>query len=697
MADTRRFFKDTFFSNFSDYAVATAVVAVIFMIIIPLPTFMLDMLMAFNLVLALFIVLLVLYTKKAVEFSIFPTVLLITTIFGLALNISSTRLILSQGMDFNGKIVLAFSTFVTGAQGNSGIVVGFIMFIILIAVQAIVITKGATRISEVAARFTLDALPGKQMNIDAELNSGAISEEDAKKRKAELQREVDFYGQMDGASKFISGNVALGILISVINLIGGFVVGMLIHGEPFQQALTTYASLTIGDGIVSQLPALLVSTATGLIITRANTDGTFGEEATKQFTQNARIYWIAAVVMAFMAFIPGFPWYVFLVLAVATGYLAYRLSRRTMVEADRARAREGEAGSKKTEPSQELSPVVPLDPISLELGYGLIPLVDKDKGAELLERVTRIRKESALDMGLVVPRIRIIDNMRLEPSEYCFKIKGVEVGRGIIRLSFYLAINPGGVSQELTGEKTRDPAFGLPAVWISEDNRDTAERAGYTVVDPPSIIATHLTEIIKRYASEILGRQEVQSMLEALRKDYPAVVEDVQKHLSLGEIQKVLQGLLREQVSIRNLVAIFETLADYSGITKDAGFLVEKARQTLGRQLCLQYADQDKMMRVLTIEPSLEQRIIDARVDTHGGTIAALEPAVQRQWIKALTTAIAAIQQKGYFPLILCSEAARALVKSSTEREIPDLVVLSVPEIASDVQVEAIGEIRIEG
>ncbi|MBU0934382.1 MAG: flagellar biosynthesis protein FlhA [Spirochaetes bacterium] len=697
MAETRRFFRETFMTNFSDYAVAIAVVSVIFMIIIPLPTVLLDMLMAINLALSLFIVLLVLYTRKAVDFSIFPTVLLITTIFGLALNISSTRLILSQGIDFDGRIVLAFSSFVTGAEGTSGIVVGFIMFIILIAVQAIVITKGATRISEVAARFTLDALPGKQMNIDAELNSGAISEEDAKKRKAELQREVDFYGQMDGASKFISGNVALGILISVINLIGGFVVGMLIHGEPFQLALTTYASLTIGDGIVSQLPALLVSTATGLIITRSNTEGTFGEEATKQFTQNARIYWIASIVMFVMAFIPGFPWYVFLVLSAATGFLAYRLSRRTMAASDKAKAREGDAGAKKPESSQELSPVVPLDPISLELGYGLIPLVDKDKGAELLERVTRIRKESALDMGLVVPRIRIIDNMRLEPSEYCFKIKGVEVGRGIIRLSFFLAINPGGVSQEVPGEKTRDPAFGLPAVWISEDNRDKAERAGYTVVDPPSIIATHLTEIIKRYASEILGRQEVQSMLEALRKDYPAVVEDVQKHLSLGEIQKVLQGLLREQVSIRNLVAIFETMADYSGITKDAGFLVEKARQALGRQLCLQYADQDKMMRVLTVEPSLEQRIIDSRVDTHGGTIAALEPAVQRQWIKSLTTAIAAIQQKGYFPMILCSEAARALVKSSTEREIPDLVVLSVPEVASDIQVEAIGEIRIEG
>jgi len=341
MSDTRRFLKATFLTNFSDYAVAFAVVAVIFMIIIPLPTILLDLLMAVNLVLALFIVLLVLYTKKAIEFSIFPTVLLISTIFGLALNISSTRLILAKGEDFNGQIVRAFSRFVTGTDGTTGIVVGFIMFIILIAVQAIVITKGATRIAEVAARFTLDSLPGKQMNIDAELNSGAISEEEAKRRKAELQKEVDFYGAMDGASKFISGNVALGILISVINLIGGFIVGMLLHGEPFERALTTYTTLTIGDGIVSQMPALLISIATGLIITRANTEGTFGEDATKQFTQNARIYWIAAVVMLFMALIPGFPWYVFLVLALATGYLAYRLSRKSQAAADRVKAQEG--------------------------------------------------------------------------------------------------------------------------------------------------------------------------------------------------------------------------------------------------------------------------------------------------------------------------------------------------------------------
>lgn len=697
MSDTKRLVRETFMTNFSDYAVAIGAVSVIMMIIIPVPAVLLDALMSMNLALSILIILIVLYTRKAIEFSIFPTMLLVTTIFGLALNISSTRLILTKGTRFDGRIVKAFSSFVVGASGTEGLVVGFIIFVVIIAVQAIVITKGATRIAEVAARFTLDGMPVKQMAIESEYSSGAISEEEAKKRKDEVQREVDFFGQMDGASKFVSGNVTVGIFISVVNLIGGFIVGMVIHAEPFQAALTTYTALTIGDGLVSQLPALLVSTATGIIVTRANSQGTFGREVTTQFTQNARIYWVGAGVLAVLAMLPGFPWYVLVPMAAAMAFLAWRLSKAQLLEADKARAKAGEGGAKKAEGSHELSPVVPLDPISLELGYGLIPLVDKDKGAELLERVTRIRKESALDMGLVVPRIRIIDNMHLEPSEYCFKIRGVEVGRGVIRLGYYLAINPGGVSEEVQGEKTKDPAFGLPAVWIAEASRDKAERAGYTVVDAPSIVATHLTEIIKRYAADILGRQEIQSMLEALRKDYPAVTDEVQKQLSLGEIQKVLQGLLREQVSIRNLVAILETLADYAGVTKDVGFLVEKTRQALGRQICLQYADQDKLLRALTIEPSLEQKIIDSRVDGRTGAIAALEPALQRQWIKALTLAVSAVQKQGLFPLILCSEAARALVKSSTEREIPDLVVLSVPEIASDVQVEAVGEIKIEG
>jgi flagellar biosynthesis protein FlhA len=386
-------------------------------------------------------------------------------------------------------------------------------------------------------------------------------------------------------------------------------------------------------------------------------------------------------------------------MAALLGYTAFRLNRarRNKAAFPDALGAKAEAAKKAAAKDEtEMSPVVPLDHLSLELGYGLIPLVDKDKGAELLERFRRIRRESALDLGLVIPYIRIIDNMRLEPSEYCFKIQGVDVGRGKIRMGYYLCINPGGVKDELPGEKTRDPAFGLPALWISEDKRDEAERAGYTVVDPPSIIATHVTEIIKRHASEILGRQETQAILDTLRKEYPAVVEEAQKALTLGEVQKVLQSLLRERVSIRNMVAILEALADYGPVTKDVRFLTEKARQALSRQLCLQYADDDKVLRVLTLEQSLEQKIIESRVETSSGVISALDPSVQRGWIKALSRSSAAVHEQGWLTVILCSEQARFLVKSSSEREIPELVVLSVPEIVPDVTVEAVGEIRLE-
>jgi flagellar biosynthesis protein FlhA len=686
----------TFMGNRTDITIAAAVVAVVMMLVIPLPTVLLDALMALNLILALLILLIVLYTRKATDFSSFPTVLLVSTVFGLAINVSSTRLILTKGAAFDGRMIRAFSTFVVGNSGTEGLVVGFVIFIVIIAVQAVVITKGATRIAEVAARFTLDALPGKQMAIEAEYNSGAITEEESIARKNDLQREVDFYGAMDGSSKFISGNVKVGILITVVNILGGIIIGTVLHNETVSAALGTYISFSIGDGLLSQFPALLVSTATGIIVTRSVSEGTFGEDVTKEFSRDARIYGIGALVLLVFAAIPGFPWYVLIPMAALLAIIAFRLSRKKK-QAFEASVSKAADAAKPREDAVDMSPVVPLDPLSLELGYGLIPLVDRDKGAELLERVQRIRRESALDLGLVIPRIRIIDNMRLEPSEYCLKIKGVDVGRGRIRMGYFLCINPGGVKDEIPGEKTRDPAFGLPALWVGSERRDEAERAGYTVVDPPSIIATHLTEIIKHHAAEILGRQEMQGILDALKKDYPAVVEEVLKYLSLGQIQKVVQNLLKEQVSIRNMTAILEALADYGPATKDAQFLTEKARQALSRQLCLQYTDTEKVLRVLTIEPTLEQKIIDSKVETVSGIISALEPMVQSGWIKALSRAAAAVQEQGWFPLILCSEAARFLVKSSTNRELPELVVFSVPEIVNEVTVEAVGEIKIEG
>lgn len=681
----------------SDLFVAIGAIVIVLMLIIPLPTVLLDVLMATNLVLNLLILLIVLNTRRAIDFSVFPTLLLVTTVFGLGLNVSSTRLILSLGMKFQGRMIRAFASFVTGGDGTDGLVIGFVIFIILIAVQAFVITKGSTRVAEVAARFTLDAMPMKQTAIEAEYNSGSITEEEARARKMEVQKEADFYGAMDGASKFVSGNVKIGIFITIVNIVAGLIFGMVLRGEPFASALQTYAALTIGDGLLSQLPSLFVSVATGLIVTRSVSDGTFGSDIKNQFSRNAWVYFVGAGTLAFIAILPGFPWYVLFPLAGALAWIGWRLSQAEAANFRKTleKAEQREKG-KAPEQSGDISPVVPLDPLSLELGYGLIPLVDKDKGAELLERVTRIRRESALDLGLVVPRIRIIDNMRLEPSEYCFKIKGVEVARGRIRMGWYLGINPGGVTEDLPGEKTTDPTFGLPAVWISEENRERAERAGYTVVDPPSIIATHLTEIIKRHASEILGRQEVQSIVDTIRKDYPAVVEEVTKLCSVGEMQKVLQGLLREQVSIRNMVVILETLADWRPVTKDTTVLVEKVRQALSRQICLQYVDDSRTLHVLTVSSELTQKIVDSRVDTVNGPIAALEPVEHRSWIRAVTHSVASVQQAGYIPIILCPEEARILIKGSTEREIPDLIVLSVPEITNDVRVEAIGEIKQE-
>ncbi|MGL4982798.1 MAG: flagellar biosynthesis protein FlhA [Treponemataceae bacterium] len=681
----------------SDIFIAIGVVIIIMMLIVPLPTVLLDFLMACNMLLSLLMLLVVIFVPKAVEFSTFPTMLLISTIFGLGLNVSSTRLILGKGINFDGQMVRAFAGFVVGSGGTEGLLIGFVIFIILIAVQAFVITKGSTRIAEVAARFTLDAMPMKQSAIEVEYSSGAITQEEAFKRKMDVQKESDFYAAMDGASKFVSGNVKIGIFITIVNLIVGLIFGMLLRGENFGSAIGTYAGLTIGDGLLSQLPSLLVSFAAGLIVTRSASSASLGSDIRKQFSQNAWVYFVGGGVMIIIGLLPSFPWYILIPMGGGLVFLGLRLQAlaKSTFAAELARATEKEQ-TKKNEQTAEISPVVPLDPLSLELGFALISLVDKEKGAELLERVTRIRRESALDLGLVVPRIRIVDNMRLEPSEYCFKIKGVEVGRSKIRMGWYMCMNTGNVIEEIAGEKTSDPAFGLPAIWISEHDRDRAERAGYAVVDSPTIIATHLTEIIKSHASEILGRQEVQSIIDTLKKDYPAVVEEVVKNFTIGDIQKVMQGLLREQVSVRNMVVILETIADFGlAVQKRTDILVEKVRQALGRQICLQHANENKVLSVYTVEPDFLQKLMESRLDTINGPVAALDPMLQKNWILALSTAMATARDNGYMPVLLCNEEARILVKTSSEREMPGIVVLSVPEIVNEIQVESLGEIKI--
>ena len=685
--------------NLSDSILAIAAVVVILMIIVPLPTVLLDFLMACNLLGSLLILLLVIYTPRAIDFSSFPTILLIITVFGLGLNVSSTRLILTKGTAFDGKMVRAFASFVVGSGGTEGTLVGFVIFIIIIAVQAMVITKGATRIAEVAARFTLDAMPMKQAAIESEYNQGALTEEEARQKKLELQTESNFYASMDGASKFVSGNVKLGILITVINLVVGLIFGMVLRGEDFMTSIGIYASLTIGDGLLSQLPALLVSFATGLIVARAASDGntTIGENVKKEFTKSSYIYIVGGALMGILGFLPGFPWYVLVPMGLALIYLGLRLRKSEKTKVSAKEAAENQRKAAANAPSREVdrSPIAPLDDLSLELGLGLLQLVDKEKGAELLERITRMRRESALDLGLVVPPIRIIDNTRLEPSEYSFKIKGVEIGRSKIRMGCYMCMDTGGVINKIAGEATVEPAFNLPAIWVTEDKREEAERSGYSVIDPPTIIATHLTELIKKYAADILGRQEVKAMLDALQEKYPAVVEEVTKIFTMGQIQKVLQGLLKEQVSIRNLVVILETISDFGGVTKDTYDLVEKVRQALGRQICLQYADERSTLHVFTVDPQFISTIVESGVKTVNGPIAALDVNLQRAWIQALSGAVNLAGERGFMPVILCPQEARALIKSSSERELPQIVVLSIPEIATDIKVEMIGEIKV--
>ena len=500
--------------------IAVAVILVVLMLIVPIPTVLLDFFMAVNLALSIVILLIVLYTPKASKFSSFPRIILFVTIFGLGINVSSTRLILTQGTKFDGRMVRAFSSFVVGSSSgsndSSGLVVGMVIFIILIVIQSIVITKGATRVSEVAARFSLDSMAQKNFAVDQELNSGAITEEQAREKRAEIRAESDFFSAMDGSSKFVSGNVKAGIFITVINLVAGLITGMVLRHENFGTALDAYSRLTIGDGLLSQLPSLLVSFATGLLVTGSNSDEMLSAQLKKQFTVSGYVYVIGGAAMALLGFMPGMPWYILIPLGAVSVFIGFKMTsdetqqQKAKQESDAKAAAKGASGSN----GEDVSPVVPLDPLSLELGYGLIPLVDEEKGAKLLERVTRIRREAALDLGLVVPRIRIIDNMTLDPSEYSFKIRGIEAGRSRLKLGYYMGINTGDVREEIKGEVTQDPAFGMPAVWIPEDKRTEAEGAGYAVVDPPTVVATHLTEIIRSHAAEILGREEVAQIIE---------------------------------------------------------------------------------------------------------------------------------------------------------------------------------------
>jgi flagellar biosynthesis protein FlhA len=635
------------------------------------------------------IVMIAVYNVEPLQFSIFPSLLLITTLFRLALNVSSTRLILLDG--YAGEVIMAFGNFVVG--GNA--IVGFIVFVILIIIQFLVITKGSERVAEVAARFTLDAMPGKQMSIDADLNSGAITDNEARQRRVKIQREADFYGAMDGASKFVKGDAIAAIIIIVINIVGGFIIGMVQRDLGVLEALHSYTLLTVGEGLVNQIPALLISTATGIVVTRAASESNLGKDLVGQIFTNPRVFFIVAGVLAVMGFVPGLPLIPFISLGLICFAVGYILERTIQYKQDSQETDLEEKENEEVRNPENIVSLLQIDTMELEIGYSLIPMVDISQGGDLLDRVVMIRRQCALELGLIVPTIRIRDNIQLKPNVYVIKLKGIEIAKGELLLDHYLAMNSGTVFEEVNGIETVEPAFGLPALWIQETNREQAELAGYTVVDPVSVLATHLTEVIKSYAFEILGRQEVQTLVDSVKQHNPAVVEELTPALlSIGDIQKVLAKLLHERISIRDMVTIFETLADYAQITKDTDILTEYVRHALARQISRQYA-QNNMLTCITVDPQLENLIAGAVQRNESGSYVVLEPQVLQNIISSISKELPKITNIGYQPIILTSPAIRTYFYKLVERSVPNLIVLSYAELETKVDVQSLGMVRV--
>jgi len=657
------------------------------MMIVPVPPGFLSFLLILNITLSLLILLVSLFTQEALEFSVFPSLLLIMTLFRLCLNISTARLILLYA--YAGEVVQKFGGFVIG--GNPA--VGFVIFLILVVIQFIVITRGAERVSEVAARFTLDAMPGKQMSIDADLNAGIITEAEARKRRRKIQQEADFYGAMDGASKFVRGDAIAALVIIVINILGGFIIGLVQKGMPFQQALQTYTLLTVGDGLVTQIPALLISTSAGIIVTRAASEASFGFDLSKQLFSYPKALGVAGGILLLLAFL-GLPPVPIIIMSGLLGGLAYSLNRSSkenkLKEEERHRAQELEESKK---PEHILS-LVQVDPLEIELGYNLIPLVDAKQGGDLLDRVVMIRRQCALELGFIVPPVRLRDNMQLNPNSYVIKVKGVEVARSDLMLDHLLALGPD-VQEKLEGIPTREPTFGLPALWIPAHGRDEAELAGFTVVDPTSVVATHLTEVIKKYAHELLSRQDVQNFIDHIKKTNAAVINELSPDLiSLGEIQKVLGNLLRERVSIRDLVTILETLVDCARLTRDLDLLTEYIRQALGRQIISQYLEDNKLY-VLTLDPEIEQLLKEGIQKGEQGSYLVLEPQKAQRLLGKLKEGAQRMMEAGRQPIILCAPVLRLHLKRLTERILPGLVVLSFNELQPNIHVESLGTVNM--
>ncbi len=665
-----------------DYFIAIGIIVVIAMMLIPLPTPLLDAFMALNLMGSLAIILIVLYSKKPSEFSIFPTLLLIATVFGLGLNISSTRLILLKGAAFDGRIIRAFSRFVVGGAGSESLVIGVIIFIILIAVQLVVITRGATRSAEVAARFTLDSMVQKNLSIDSQVSNGTISAEEGMRRRAALRQEVDFYSAMDGASKFVSGNVKVGILITLVNIFGGLIVGICFKNELFGDAVRNYTTLTIGDGLVTQFPALLISTATAMIVTRSVSTDSFASEFSKQFAKEPGVFMISGFFALFLAIVPGFrrAWYVLVILAAIAFIAGLRMRRDMSSSKEESSSDSGPEEKSDRERNITMPSVQKVDPVSLELGAALLPLVSGKN--DFLDRITGLRSQVAMELGFVAPKVRIKDNLNLGRSEYCIKIKDIEADRSSVRMGRYLAVDFDGVCPELDGEPVKEPVSGSRSYWIPEEEKESAKAKGYFISDVPSLIITHLTEVVKMNAPTLLGRQELSSMLDEVAKSAPAVVNEVKGLLTLGEIHKVIQNLLKEQVSIRDLVSVLEALCDAAPKSKDITFLTEKTRQALARQITASQLSKDRQLHVMTLSSEIEQIIADSKT---------LDMEFEKKLAASALKMAAEIQAKGFKPVLLCMEQSRPIVK----RAVPQLCVMSVLELADGVKNELYGQVDI--
>ena len=670
----------------TDIIVAVYILVAFIMFIVPLPAGLVDVFMAFNIAISFTILFVCMFTKEVLDISYFPTILLFTTIFRIALNVSSTRLILTTGT--SGNVVKTFGQFV----GGGDLIVGAIIFIIITLIQFLVINKGSERVAEVTARFTLDAMPGKQMAIDADLNTGAIDDKEAKNRREKIQMESSFFGSMDGAVKYVKGDAVAGLILTAINLIGGIAMGVLRGGSDISTALSTYGILTIGDGLVSQIPSLLISLSTGILVTKGGKEAEFGPAIVKQLFGVPKVMYLVGATLAFLGIVTELN----TILFVGLGLL-FIIGGRMMaanLETDHIEQEVDaeEAAAEEIRQPENVNSLLQVDPIELEFGYGIIPLADVNQGGDLLDRVVMIRRQIALELGTVVPIIRLRDNIQLNPNQYIIKIKGIQVSEGEILFDHYMAMNPGYVEEEITGIPTFEPSFHLPAIWITEGQRERAESLGYTVVDPPSIIATHLTEIIRQYIAELLTRQDVQNLINNLKESNPSLVEElIPKLLGLGEVQKVLQNLLKEGISIRDLVTILETLADYAPTTRDTDILTEYVRQNLKRAISTKYFPAHETTSVVTLDPKIEQEIMGSVKQTESGAFLNLDPARSRAIIDAVGKEIQKLENLGKSPIIITSPIVRMYFKRLTEDYYRDLVVVSYNEVESNVELQSVG------